>query len=158
MIQRSEVCSWFSVVKCAHDLAWWRKTNGIRCRFNSHWCHSARRACPKLQNPHFKTRKITFSLGKVPHQGGWGVEESTLPQPTHRLRRSRLSRKARIIFWMWILRLRLRLRAEWQGGRHTAKIESFWTRESTERKSVAMSIDFLMMLCALVRNDAECIG
>ena len=38
------------------------------------------------------------------------------------------------------------------------KSESFGLENPTERKSVAMSIDFLMMLCALVRNDAECIG
>ena len=34
----------------------------------------------------------------------------------------------------WILRLRLRLRAEWQGGEHTAKGESFQIKESNQKK------------------------
>ena len=38
------------------------------------------------------------------------------------------------------------------------RVTVFGLDNPTERKSVAMSIDFLMMLCALVRNDAECIG
>ena len=36
------------------------------------------------------------------------------------------------------------------GQRHTAKNESFQTRETKKRKSVAMSIDLGLMLCALV--------
>ena len=42
----------------------------------------------------------------------------------------------------WILRLRLRLRAEWQGGRHTAKSDSFRTRE-TNRKEIWCRVDWL---------------
>ena len=38
------------------------------------------------------------------------------------------------------------------------RVKVFGLENPTERKSVDMSMDFLMMLCALVRNDAECIG
>ena len=38
------------------------------------------------------------------------------------------------------------------------RLKVFGLENPTQRKSVAISIDFLMMLCALVRNDAECIG
>ena len=38
------------------------------------------------------------------------------------------------------------------------RVKVFGIDNPTQRKSVAMSIDSLMMLCALVRNDAECIG
>ena len=38
------------------------------------------------------------------------------------------------------------------------RLKVFGLENPTQRKSVAMSIDFTMMLCALVRNDAECIG
>ena len=37
------------------------------------------------------------------------------------------------------------------------KSDSFGLENPTERKSVAMSIDFLMMLCVLVRIVAMCI-
>ena len=43
-------------------------------------------------------------------------------------------------------------------GGMLVRVKVFGLEKPTERKSVAMSIDFLMMLCALVRNDAECIG
>ena len=43
------------------------------------------------------------------------------------------------------------------GGRHTAKIESFGLDNPTEMKAFAMSNDFLMMLCVLVRIVAMCI-
>jgi len=55
-----------------------------------------------------------------------------------------------LFFGWWILRLRLRLRAEWQGGRHTAKSESFRTRE-TNHKGVWSLVYWLLI-------DAPCIG
>ena len=36
------------------------------------------------------------------------------------------------------------------GQKHTAKGESFQTRETDQKKICAMSIDFGLMLCALV--------
>ena len=62
-------------------------------------------------------------------------------------------------FGGWILRLRLQLSAEWQGGKHTAKGESFQTRESNRKKEWcyvdwywvdAVCIGFGLMLCRLV--------
>ena len=47
---------------------------------------------------------------------------------------------------VWILRLRLRLRAEWQGGRHTAKSDSFRTMK-TNRKEIWCRIDWLGWCC-----------
>ena len=44
------------------------------------------------------------------------------------------------------------------GGGIQRRLKVFGLENPTERKSVAKSIDSLMMLCALVRNDAECIG
>ena len=38
------------------------------------------------------------------------------------------------------------------------RLKVFCLENPTQRKSVAISMDFLMMLFALVRNDAECIG
>jgi len=38
------------------------------------------------------------------------------------------------------------------------KSGSFGLENPTERRSVSMWIDLLMMLCVLARNDAECIG
>ena len=65
------------------------------------------------------------------------------PALTHRLRRSPPTPEGRELFlWWWILRLRLRLRAEWQGGRHTAKSDSFRTRE-TNRKEIWCRVDWL---------------
>jgi hypothetical protein len=49
-------------------------------------------------------------------------------------------------FGLWILRLRLRLRAEWQGGRHTAKSDSFRTMK-TNRKEIWCRIDWLGWCC-----------
>ena len=153
------MCSWFSVLKCAHDSAWWRKTKGIRCRFNPPSCHSARRACPKLQNPHFKTRKITFSLGKVPRQGGWGVGERSLPRPSPIVCDGPLSRRVWVIFSMMDSATSpFGFAQNDRVGSMLWRVKVFGLKNPTERKSVSMCIDFLMMLCALVRNDAECIG
>ena len=74
----------------------------------------------------FKKRRKTFSLGRrCPSGRIRGGGKCSSPALTHRLLRSPLSRRARVIFGWWILRLRLQLRAEWQGGRHAAKSESF---------------------------------
>ena len=154
------MCSWFRVLKCVHDSAWWRKTKGIRCRFNPPSCHSARRACPKLQNPHFKTRKITFSLErKWPSGRMRGEGKCSSMALSHHLRRPHLSRKARAIFSMMDSATSPfgSAQNDREGGM-LWRMKVLWLEKPTEWKSVAMSIDFLMMLCALVRNDAECIG
>ena len=44
-----------------------------------------------------------------------------------------------------------------RGGGIQRRLKVFGLENPTERKSVAMSIDFLMMLCVLVRIVAMCI-
>ena len=45
-----------------------------------------------------------------------------------------------------------------RGGGIQRRLKVFGIDNPTQRKSIAISMDFLMMLCVLVRNDAECIG
>ena len=120
--------------------------------FNSPSCHSARRACPKLQNPHFKTRKITFSLGKVLHQGGWGVEESALPRPSPIVCDGPpLSEGMGYFFDDGFCDVAFCLAQNEGGGGILWRMKVFGLENPTERKSVAISMDFLMMDCVLVR-------
>ena len=64
-------------------------------------CHSARRACPELQNPLFQKPKENLLPGeKVPVRADEGVAKKESSQNlTQRLRRSPLSRRTRIILW-----------------------------------------------------------
>ena len=76
--------------------------------------HSARRACPELQNPHFKKQRKTFSFGKK--KSGRADERGlirTCPRPSSSTFPPLLEGLS--FSCLWILRLRLRLRAEWQG-------------------------------------------
>ena len=58
------------------------RTNGIRCRFNPHSCHSARRACPELQNPLSHLAKDNLLPGeKVPVRADEGCEKVFLSGP-----------------------------------------------------------------------------
>ena len=50
-------------------------------------CHSARRACPELQNPHFKKRRKTFTHGESCQSGRMrGDGKCSSPALTLRLR------------------------------------------------------------------------
>ena len=76
--------------------------------------HSARRACPEMQNPHFKKQRKTFPLGRRSPAGQMSGDWLELAL-THRLQRSLLSWRVLVHSCLWILRLCLWLRAEWQG-------------------------------------------
>ena len=111
-------------------------------------CHSARRAWPELQNPKSHLAKDKLLSGeKMPVWADerWGKAlfpvthtPSATVTPT--------SGGRGLITRTWILRLRLRLRAEWQGGRHTAKSDSFRTMK-TNRKEIWCRIDWLGWCC-----------
>ena len=89
------------------------RTNGIRCRFNPHSCHSARRACSELQNPlpHFAKENL-LPGEKVPARADEGCEKVLFPGPQPTYATVPLSRRAKVNLGMWILRLRLLLSAE----------------------------------------------
>ena len=123
-------------------------------------CHSARRACPELQNPHFKKRRKTLSLGRRYPPGRMrGGGKSSSPALTHRLRRSPLSLGARFFlddgFCDFAFSFAQNDRVVWGAG----KSISFRTRE-TNRKEVwccvhcywvdAVKIVFGLMPCASV--------
>ena len=154
------MCSWFSVLKFAHDSAWWRKTNGIRCRFNPPSCHSARRACPELQNPlpHFVKNNL-LPGEKVPLRAdeGWGKVLFLGPHPQSATVPP-LPKGEGYFFDDGFCDFTFGFAQNDRVGGMLWKVKVFGIDNPTQRKSVAMSIDFLMMLCALVRNDAECIG
>ena len=64
-------------------------------------CHSARRACPELQNPLYQKAKENLLPGeKVPIRADEGWGNCSCKALTHRLRRSPFSRRARVIVWM----------------------------------------------------------
>ena len=80
------------MVQCGKE-----RTNWIRCLFNPHSCHSARRACQELQNPLPQFAKKNLLPGeKVPARADEGYEKCSSPALTHRLRLlPPLSRRAR---------------------------------------------------------------
>ena len=86
-------------------------------------------------------------LGRGVRQGGWGVWESVFVWPSLTVYYGFPSTWGRgeFVGW-WILRLRLRLRAEWQGGRHTAKSDSFRTKK-INRKEIWWRVDLLSWCC-----------
>ena len=155
------VCSWFRVLKFAHDSAWWRKTNGIRCRFKPPSCHSARRACPELQNPLSLLAKNNLLPGKkLPLRAdeGWGKVLFPGPLPTSTTVPPLPKGEDCFLDDGFCDFAFCFAQNDRGGGGILWRMKVFGLENPTERKSVAISIDFLMMLCALVRNDAECIG
>ena len=154
------MCLWFSVLKCAHDSAWWRKTNEIRCRFIPPSCHSARRACPELQNPlpqFLENNLLPGEKMRLRTDEGWGKCYS--PALSHHLRRSPLSQRARVIFLDdGFCDFAFGFAQNDREGGMLWRVKVLWLEKPTKREPGIMCIDFLMMLCALVRNDAECIG
>ena len=103
-----------------------------------------------------RAKENPFSSGERSFLCGWGVWENVFYLIlTHCLQRSLISRRDKVNLGMWILRLRLWLRAEWQGGKYTAKSESSRNRETNHREkpnipikkgSGAMCIGFWLML------------
>ena len=77
-------------------------------------CHSARRACPKLQNPLSHLAKDKLLTGeKMPVWADERWRESTLPRHSSTVSDGPPSPEGRgLITRTWILRLRLRFRAE----------------------------------------------
>ena len=88
-------------------------------------CHSAKRACLELQHPRFQCSPLTpvsfcteglpgvaestvfisegkpFPWGEFVRQGGWGMaKKGSSTTLTHRLWRSPLSRRTRVLCWM----------------------------------------------------------
>ena len=87
-----------------------------------------------------------------------GVRKCSSPGLTHRLRRSPLSRRTRVILGMMDSATSPFGSAQNDRvGGMLLRVKVFWLDNPTERKSVSMCIDFLMMLCVLVRIVAMCI-
>ena len=84
----------------------------------------------------FQKRRKTFSLGRRCTPGRMrGVRKCFCLALTHRLRRSPLTRRARVILWMMVsATLPSVPRRMTGGGRHTSKNESFQTKESNRKK------------------------
>ena len=97
-------------------------------------CHSARRACPELQNPQFQKTKDHLLPGeKVPARvdEGWGkVFLSGLHPPSGTVP---VSRRARVIFWMMDSETSPSVPRRMTGERQTAKCESFQIKESIQK-------------------------
>ena len=94
-------------------------------------CHSARRACPELQNPLSLLAKNNLLPGeKLPFRDyeGWGKVLFTGPhQPSAIIL---LSRRTRVILWRIdsATSPSASHRMTEGGGRHAVKSESFWNR------------------------------
>ena len=78
--------------------------------------------------------------------------ESVLHRPSPSVCDAPLSKRARVIFWMMdsATSPSASRRMTGGGGRHAVKSGSFGLENLTERRSVSMWIDLLMMLCVLV--------
>ena len=160
---------WFWIVAMSINLDWFMSlTRNISSSFyavlathfieldssstiSSPTCHSARRACPKLQNPlpHFVKKKL-LPGDKVPARADEGWGKVLFPGPHPPSDSPPAPGIKGLFFGGWILRLRLRLRTEWQGRKHAVKIESFWTLESNRKEICCYEHWFF--------NDAMCIG
>ena len=115
-------------------------------------CHSARRACPELENPLFQKAKNNLLPGeKVPvSERMRGVRKCFCLALTHRLRRSPLSRRARVIFWMMDSATSPFGSAQNDRvGGILRRVKVFGLNKPTKRKSGAMCISYGLMLCAM---------
>ena len=64
-------------------------------------CHSARRACPELQNSHFKKRRKTFTHGESCQSGRMrGMRKCFCLALNQFLQWSPFSRMTRVIYWI----------------------------------------------------------
>ena len=143
MIQSIEVCPWFSVVK---------KDQRNSLPFHPSLMSFCRKGLPGV------TESTAAIFGEQPSPWGedalkdrWGMGKVLFPCPLPPSAAvPPLPEGEGYFFGWWILRLRLRLCAEWQGKRHAVKSGSFGLENPTERRSVSMWIDLLMMLCVLV--------
>jgi hypothetical protein len=115
-------------------------------------CHSARRACPKLQNPlpHFVKKKL-LPGDKVPARADEGCEKVLFTGPLPPSATAPLLRRARVILWMMDSATSpsaSRRMTGWCGVLRRVKV--FGLAKPTERKSDAVCIVIGLMLCALV--------
>ena len=126
MIQRIEVCSWFSVVTKdqRNSLPFQPSLMSFCTKGLPVVVESTAAICGEQPSP----------WGEGALKGGWGVGKSALHRPSTIFCDGPTSPERRgLFFGWWILRLRLRLWAEWQGGRHAVKSESSLTRESDQK-------------------------
>ena len=152
MIQSIEVCPWFSVVK---------KDQRNSLPFHPSLMSFCTKGLPGV------AESTAAIFGEQPSPWGedalkdrWGVGKVLFPCPLPPSAAvPPLPEGEGYFFGWWILRLRLRLRAEWQGegGGMLWIVKVLWLEKPTERTSFAMSIDFWLMLCVLVRIVAMCI-
>ena len=143
MIQRIEVCSWFSVVKKdqRNSLPFQPSLMSFCTQGLPGVAESTAALCEEQPSPWRENAR----------QSGWGVWESVFVCPSPTVCDGPPSPGGRGLFYgWWILRLRLRLRAEWQGGRHAVNSESSLTRE-TNRKDICCYEHWFLI-------DAMCIG
>ena len=146
MIQSIEVCPRFSVVKKdqRNSLPFHPSLMSFCTKGLPGVAESTAALCEEQPSP----------WGEGARQGGWGVGESALPGPSPTIcdRPSSPGIKGLFFGW-WILRLRLRLRAEWQGegGGMLWKVKVLGLEKQTKREPGIMCIEFLMMLCVLVK-------
>ena len=111
--------------------------------------HSARRACPELQNPHFKNQRKTFSLGeKVPDRADEGGLTRTCPHTVNDVPSSPGG-------W-WFIHVcgfcdfAFGFAQNDRGWGHTVKMEDLGLEEPTKREFGVMGIGFLLMPGTLV--------
>ena len=120
--------------------------------FNPPSCHSARRACPELQNPlpqFLENNLLPGEKMRLRTDEGWGKCYS--PALSHHLRRSPLSQRARVIFLDdGFCDFAFGFAQNDRGGGIQRRLKVFGLENPTQRKSVAISMDFLMMLYVLV--------
>ena len=145
----------FILCSFSRKLYW---TRFVLPSFNPPSCHSARRACPELQNPlSLLAKNNLLPREKVPLRTDEGCEKVIFPGPLPPSAAALPLPKGEGYFFNdGFCDFAIRLRAEWQGG-VLWKVKVFGIDNPTERKSFAMGIDFLMMLCVLVRIVAMCI-
>jgi len=115
-------------------------------------CHSARRAWPELQNPLFQKAKDHLLPGeKVPARADKGWGKVLFPALTNRLRRSPLSRKARVnCSIMDSATSPFGSAQNDRVGGILRRVKVFGLEKPTEKKSGIMCIGYGLMLCASV--------
>jgi hypothetical protein len=135
---------------CSRTLYW---TGFVFQSFNSHSCHSARRACPELQNPLPHSAKENLLPGeKVPLRAdeGWGKVFLSGPLPPSATV-PHLPKGNGYFLDNEFCDFAFGFAQNDRVGGMLWRVKVFGLEKPTERNSVAMSIDFLMMLCVLVR-------
>ena len=140
----------FILCSFSRKLYW---TRFVLPSFNPPSCHSARRACPELQNPLSLLAKNNLLPGeKVPLRADEGCEKVLFPGPHPQSVTVPPLPRAKVILSMIDSATSPSAsgRMTGGGGRHAVKNESFWTRESN-RKEICFYVHWFF-------NDAMCIG